>query len=156
VRLDDFSVEREWRLPPCPDADSANSRYEGLANVGAEGRILLVNESPPMLVEVDPSKSPGEEMLVFRRLDARNVSAILLAPGGDEIVLVSRDDGLRLVRRDGTPVGRWHRVASRRIEGIALVPEVGLFLAEDLQKSRLLLFRRFKTWDALRAFLVSG
>jgi hypothetical protein len=155
VRASDLSFEGSINLERYPRAENKNKQFEGMALTADDRRLILANERPAVLVEMDVDENgrPGP-ILSTVEIDADSLSAIAVSPDGREICIVSRDVGLRLVTRAGRPLGPWKKFRASRIEGMAFVPGRGLCLASDTTPSRISYFKELDSWEKLRAFLV--
>lgn len=155
VRTSDFTFEGSIDLERYPHAEHKNKQFEGMSLTAGDRRLILANERPAVIVEmdIDPNGRPGP-ILSTVEIDADSLSAITVSPDGSEICIVSRDVGLRLVTRAGKPLGPWKKFRAKRIEGMAFVPGRGLCLASDTVPSRISYFKDLDSWEKLRAFLV--
>lgn len=155
VRSSDLSFEGSIDLERYTGAEHKNKQFEGMALAAGDRRLILANERPPAIVEMDIDEGgrPGP-ILSTVEIDADSLSAITVSPDGSEICIVSRDVGLRLVTRAGKPLGPWKKFRAERIEGMAFVPGRGLCLASDTVPSRISYFKDLGSWEKLRAFLV--
>lgn len=84
-------------------------------------------------------------------IGAPSVNAVL-AGHCDELLLLSRDYGLRLLAPDSQYAGEWKAVLhGDNMEGVVFVEGVGLIICEDRAPSRLLIFLKLKTWEDIRS-----
>ena len=145
LRISDFEVLSESGLPAeSMGSTSPNRSYEGLCAGPAPGSLTLLNEDPPVLAAWDRH---ADRVSVTDVLSCGMASAVMRDPSGRILVLLSRDSGL--ARMEGARIGAWRPVADLFLEGMALVPGVGLFVAVDRKPSRLLLFRSLDSWRKL-------
>lgn len=155
VRAEDLEILASRPLPPISRAVSLNKRYEGMAYDANRGRLFLLNEQQPAVL-VEMELEPEPRVLREVDLDCSEANAVLLPPGGEELVILSKTHGLRLYARDGTPRSPWRALAVGRAEGAAIIPGRGLYVASDDVPSRIAVFRGLDSWDKLRTWLVGG
>jgi uncharacterized protein YjiK len=124
---------------------SANRGFEGLG--AGDGALWVASEEHPAAFRrVD---APPEEAAI-RVTGATSLSAILVGPGGEELLLLSRERGLLLVTSEGEAFGPWRPVVGSNLEAAAFAEGFGLVLGSDEVRSRLHLFRRYPGWADLR------
>lgn len=135
-------------------AGGRNHNHEGLALAATPDRAYLASESrPAAFAAVEPgAHEPGCRMLT----GASSLTALVASPGGDELLLVSRERGLMIVTTSGRSLTPWRRVAAASVEAAALVPGEGLVLGTDERRSRLLWFRGLDAWGRLKEVLRDG
>lgn len=155
LRLRDLKLGKEVMLPAVPDTDP-NRRYEGIACLQRDRRLLLVNERPGRLVEVEVDWDAGTARRVREaKVDTKTLSGLVVSPDLQEIVVLSRSKGLRLLEISGKPLGPWHRIDAERLEGLTLVPGKGLVLVDDERAGAIHVFEGIDTWSRLREFLLA-
>jgi len=153
VGLDQFELQGASPIRTRVPRHSKNRAMEGVALLpGGRGAILLQEEHPCALVWTDlAGKGLGKVVL----LNSKSASDLLLHTETSELVVLSRERGLRLLNLQGDPLGPWHPLRVRHAEGLALVPGQGLYVALDKVPGRLALFRQLDSWERLRAFLAT-
>ncbi len=144
-----LKVVSERALPLLSPEGHSNKRFEGLAVDPRDGSLWVAHERPGAIMTFDPTT----ESTTVRLINDSDVSAILASPDGRQLVVVSREQGLRLYGEDGHPIGDWLAIDAQRVEGIAFVPGVGLLMVQDFNPTMLLRFGSMPTWDAVVARL---
>lgn len=145
VRLADFEIVARSPLPP-------GGPISALALHGLPPGLAIGRSFPPSLSLYRPdSKAPPLTLL----LGSESLAGVLAGPDG-EFLLASRENGLMLVKSDGSAVGGWWKpLQASRVTGAALVPGVGLLVCADGDPGRLLVFSSIKNWQDLRHALSS-
>ena len=154
VRLHIDSLSLGKRVPlrtPALPLISPNKQFEGLTRM-ENGEFALAHEaSPAALLVCTRSGHCGKPTHI---LDAPSVSEVI-AGEGDELVLVSRQYGLRLWSVVAPYESTWRLIRrGSNVEGGALVPGFGLVLTEDRDPTRLLVFSSLKSWADVRNALL--
>ncbi len=112
-----------------------NIGIEGVA-LAAGGGFWLAHESRPAGLVRFRSSNP--ELSDWVISDAATVSGVTALPESGELLLLSRDRGLRLLDASGNPLGSWKSLPGRSFEALAWVPGEGLFLGTDAAHSEIL------------------
>jgi uncharacterized protein YjiK len=133
-----------------PSDDPANVRFEGV--IGTDDHLLLAREGGGLFRWSPATPSAAPELVAATDAPLNDITA---SPDGEELLLLSRCRGLRLVSRRGEPLGPWKRLRLRRAEGLAWVPGRGLLVVTDENPSRLASFTHFHTWADLREALTT-
>lgn len=138
------------RVEPLPDdaviTDTCNNRIEGFAWHGHDG-LVLANQGPATLLFFNRDLT---ELRKTVSLDVELINEVISLYDGS-LLVVSRDDGLRVYSADGEPLGPWRRVSNVFIEGAAFVPGHGLILSADTDPSQLLFFPEITNDESLKA-----
>ena len=142
-----LEIAEELRIP---SDDPRNLRFEGVLAQG--GHVLLAREGGGIFrwSSVDPKRAP--ELIAATEAPLNDLTA---SADGEELLLLSRSRGLRLLSATGEPLGPWRRLRLRHAEGLAWVPGRGLYVVTDENPSRLALFARFHSWADLRRVLTA-
>ena len=140
-----FEKKGRFRLPIYPEREDDNKSYEGIAFDG-KSRLYLVNERPAVLVTMEQKKKKWK-IVEQTVLPARRVNDLMLLSDNRGFVLIARDRGLRLLDFECRAQGEWYGVQEINLEGLALVPGKGLFLASDQDPAVLVALENFKSED---------
>jgi uncharacterized protein YjiK len=153
IRLSDFAIVHETAITyPRFPGQRHNHQFEGVVQPkGGSGFVFANEEFPAGLEYFSDLTAPPKWIFV---LGAKTVSSVITDDQGN-LLVVSRERGLLLTTPDGRPLGRWHPVRARHIEGAALVPGVGLILCTDHTPGELLIFSNLDSWEKIRHVLSS-
>jgi uncharacterized protein YjiK len=148
VRLSDLSIVEESAITyPRFPGQGPNRQFEGITKPKDGPGFVFANERGPAgLVYFSDLHAPPDWVSV---LGAKTVSSVISDEQGNMLV-VSREMGLLLVTADGHPLGQWHPVRGSHMEGVALVPGVGLTICTDQTPGRLLILSTLDSWEAIR------
>ncbi|MEE9395037.1 MAG: esterase-like activity of phytase family protein [Planctomycetota bacterium] len=146
-----FESRGQFSVPLYEEREGRNKSYEGIAFDG-KTRIYLVNERPAVLVILE-EKNERWIVVEERPLPAQRVNDLLLLSDKQGFVLLSRDRGLRLLDFEGRAQGEWYALEEINLEGLALVPNQGLFLASDQDPAVLISLNDFSGESALISIL---
>ena len=135
------------RLPRC---FHRNAGFDGLCTLDASERTCVIKEKDPAALVIIDHDRPVRTVI----LDAPSASGVLLLKRFHEMVVVSRERGLRLLTREGRPLGPWKAVAATHVESIALIPGHGLYFAQDTIPGKLLVSRTLDSEEKLREALL--
>ncbi len=154
INLENFRIESEIALSGHPKADGKNKQYEGIAILEKGEHILLLNEREPRLVKLRLDWHSLEATIIEDHpLNGRSVSGLVVDPISHEAIIVSRENGLRLIDSSGNPLGKWQPIACKRPEGLAIVPYRGFYIVNDKRNGKLFEFHELASFDALRSKL---
>ncbi len=154
VRLSDLTIMEETAITyPHFPGQGPNRQFEGITKPkGAPGFVFANEKGPTGLVYFSDLTAPPVWVSV---LGAKTVSSVITDDQGN-MLLVSRELGLLLATPDGRPMGEWHSVrGSSHMEGVALVPGVGLIICTDETPGRLFILSTLDSWEAIRHALSS-
>ncbi len=153
IRLKDFAIVQESSITyPRFPAQRHNHQFEGVTQPKSGTGFIFANEQSPAGLEFFSDLTAPPKWVSV--LGAKTVSAVITDDQGN-MLIVSRDSGLLLTTPEGKPLGRWHPVQARHIEGAALVPGVGLIICTDHTPGELLIFSTLNSWEAIRHVLSS-
>lgn len=121
-------------------------------NLGPEGLDLLPGGDLVLAVESAPAsvlllRPDGTSLEIF--LDAPSVSEVVHLKGSGKYLLLSRERGLLVMDRDGRFSRDWLKLPGNSLEGLAIVPGRGLYVANDRDPGEFLLFSRFPDEESL-------
>ncbi len=153
VRLSDLAIVEETTIAyPRFPGQGHNHQFEGITKPkGAPGFVFANENNPTALLYFSDLHAPPEWVSV---LGAKTVSSVITDDRGN-MLLVSRDNGLLLTTPEGSPLGEWHPVRGKHMEGVAFVPGVGLIICTDETPGQLLILSTLDSWEAIRHALSS-
>jgi hypothetical protein len=121
-----------------------NRGPEGLDLLRLGGVVLAIESSPASLLLLHDD---GHLMEFF--LDCPSVSEVLHLRDSDHYLVISREQGLRVVNGAGRTRQGWMRLPGNSLEGLALVSGRGLYVPNDREPGEFLVFSRYPDERAL-------